>query len=155
MRCVAAGAAVRAVKTWPLLAALITAVMLLAAACGSPGAPTPATPATASTSTGHAEAAVPPDTPAGAQLGWLIAAMAHLPISDAEVRAHSDGGYLAMASPAALNQWLQALNEWLHARTGIKLVSIKLSESSMVVAILSDGGAGPQARLGSPSAAAG
>lgn len=148
MRCVAAGAAVRAVKTWPLLAALITAVMLLAAACGSPGAPTPATPATASTSTGHAEAAVPPDTPAGAQLGWLITAMAHLPISDAEVRAHFDGGYLAMASPAALNQWLQALNEWLHARTGIKLVSIKLSESSMVVAILSDGGAGPQARVG-------
>ena len=91
VRCVAAGAAVRAVKTWPLLAALITAVMLLAAACGSPGAPTPATPATASTSTGHAEAAVPPDTPAGAQLGWLIAAMAHLPISDAEVRAHFDG----------------------------------------------------------------
>jgi len=37
------------------------------------------------------EAAVPPDTPAGAQLGWLIAAMAHLPISDAEVRAHFDG----------------------------------------------------------------
>jgi len=57
-------------------------------------------------------------------------------------------GYLAMASPAALNQWLQALNEWLHARTGIKLLSIKLSESSMVVAILSDGGAGPQARVG-------
>jgi hypothetical protein len=87
-------------------------------------------------------------TPAGIQLAWLIAAMAHLPVSDAEVSAHFDAGYLAMVSPAAVNQWLQALNEWLQAGTAAKLVSIRVDEPSMVVAIVSAGGAGPRARVG-------
>ena len=80
---------------------------------------------------------ISPATPAGAQLEWLVAAMAHLPMSDAEVRAHFDAGYLATVSPAVLNQWLQGVNEWLEARTGAELVSIKVAEPTMVVAIVS------------------
>lgn len=108
-------------------------VLLLAAACSS---------------TGRVTEVMPPDTPAGTQLRWLVAAMSHLPVSDAEVRAHFDAGYLAMVSPATLNQWLQALNQGLHARTGAKLVSIKVGEPSMIVAIVSAGGEGPRARVG-------
>jgi hypothetical protein len=134
-------------RLWPLLAALITAAVLLITACSSPEPPTPAGPATARASTGPGKAVTPPDTPAGAQLGWLIAAMAHLPISDADVRAHFDAGYLAMVNPAVLNQWLQAVNEWLQAEAGAKLVSIKVDQPSMVAAGVS-GGAGPRARVG-------
>lgn len=134
---------------WALPAAVVIALMLLAAACGSPGAaPPPAGPSTAGPSTGLVKAVIPPDTPAGTQLGRLVAAMAHLPISDAEVRAHFDAGYLAMVSPEVLNQWLQGLSEWLQAGTSAKLVSIKVDEPSMVVAIVSGGGAGPRARVG-------
>ena len=132
----------------PLLTALIIAVVLLAAGCSSPRPPAPAGPAAATTSTAPGTVVLPPDTPAGIQLAWLIAAMAHLPVSDAEVNAHFDAGYLAMVSPAAVNQWLQALNEWLQAGTAAKLVSIRIDEPSMVVAIVSAGGAGPRARVG-------
>jgi ORF 12 gene product N-terminal len=92
-------------------------------------------------STEPATAVVPPDTPAGHQLEWLIGALAHLPIPDVDLRTHFNPGYLATASPAALNQWLQA-------QTGAKLVSIKVDQPSMVVAIVSDGGAGPRTRVG-------
>jgi Beta-lactamase enzyme family/ORF 12 gene product N-terminal len=135
-------------RAWSLLAALITVVVLLVTACSSPEPPTPAGPATAGASTGPGKAFIPPDTPAGAQLGWLVEAMDHLPMSDADVRAHFDAGYLAMVGPAALNQWLQAFSEWLQAGTGAKLVSIKVDEPSMVAAVVSGGGAGPRARVG-------
>ena len=75
-----------------------------------------------------------------AQLRWLIAAVAHLPISDAQVRAHFDAAFLAQASPAMLNQALQGA-------TGVKLVSIQVSEPSMLVAIVSTSGALPRARV--------
>jgi Beta-lactamase enzyme family len=138
----------RARRVWPFLASLVAAVVLLVSACSSPGTSTPGGPATAGTSTEPGTAVIPPATPAGAQLGWLIAAMAHLPMSEAEVRTHFDPGYLAIASPAALSQWLQGLNEWLEAGTGAKLVSIKVDEPSMVVAVVSGGGAGLRARVG-------
>ena len=114
-----------AFRIYASLAALITAVVLLATACSSPSAPTPV---------------IPPDTPAGAQLRWLIAAMAHLPMSDAQVRAHFDAGVLALGSPAELNQWLQAV-------TDVKLVSVKVGEPSTVVAIVTTSGAVPRARV--------
>jgi len=113
-------------RVWQLVASLIAAVVLLAAACSSSRPSAPGGPAV-----------IPPATPAGAQFGWLIAVMAHLPMSDAEERTHFDPGYLAMVSPAALNQWLQGLNEWLEAGTGAQLVSIKVDEPSMVVAVVS------------------
>ena len=66
--------------------------------------------------------------------------MAHLPISDAQVRAHFDAAFLAQVSPAMLNQALQGA-------TGVKLVSIQVSEPSMLVAIVSTSGALPRARV--------
>jgi hypothetical protein len=119
----------------------VAVLMLMAAACSSPGASTPAGP-------------VPPDTPAGAQLRWLIGATADLPLSDAQVRAHVDDGYLAMVSPAALNQWLQALNQALRARaasgwTRSRLVSRAWLSPSSPPAVQAHG-----LGLGSPSTAA-
>jgi Beta-lactamase enzyme family/ORF 12 gene product N-terminal len=135
-------------SAWPLLAALLTAAVLLAAGCSPSGAPAPSGPASAAASTGPATEVVPPGTPAGAQLRWLIAATAHLPTSDAEVRAHVDPGLLPLLSPAAFNQSLQALNQWLRAGTGAKLASVTVDEPTMVVAIVSAGGAGPRVRVG-------
>jgi len=74
---------------------LMAAVVLLAAACSSPGPVT-------------VKAVMPPGTAAGAQLRWLIAAVAHLPMSGAQVRAHFDPAFLAQVSPAMLNQGLRA-----------------------------------------------
>jgi hypothetical protein len=142
------GSGARVRRVWPLLAAVVTAVVLLAAACSSPVVPTPEGGATSSSSTGPGTAVMPPDTPAGVQVGWLIGAMANLPIPDAQVREHFDAGLLAMVSPAALNEWLEAVNEWLQAGAGPKLVSIRVDEQTMVVGVVSGGGAGPQARVG-------
>jgi hypothetical protein len=131
---------------WPLVAGLITALTVLAAACDWPGAPTPK-PRETATASAPTKAVTPPDTPAGAQLGWLVVAMAHLPVSEADARAHFNACYLAMISPDGLNQWLQGLNQWLDAAGGAtNLVSIKVSQPSIVVAHVSDGGAGPRAR---------
>jgi len=67
-------------SAWPFLVALSATVVLLAGACGSPAASAPAAVAA------PAKAVVPPDTPTGVQLRWLIAAMARLPLSGAQVR---------------------------------------------------------------------
>ena len=121
----------------PFLLVLMAAVVLLAAACSSSA---PAGPATAAASTEPAKAVIPPDTPAGAQLGWLIAAVAHLPMSGAQVRAHFDAAFLAQVSPAMLNQGLQGV-------TGVKLLSIQVSEPSTLVAIVSTSGVIPRAQV--------
>jgi beta-lactamase class A len=113
----------------PLLVALMAALALLASACSGPAAPTG--PATAR----PAKVVVPPATPAGAQLRWLLAAMAHLPVSDGQVQAHFDAAYLGESSPAVLNQTLQNV-------TGAELSSIQVSELNTVVAIVSGGAAG-------------
>ena len=126
-------------SAWPFLVALIVAVMLVAAACSSPGSPTPVRPTTAA-STGPAKAVIPPDTPAGAQLRWLIGALARLPLSDAEVRAHFDAAFVAQVSPAVLNQALEEV-------VSVKLLSIQVSELSTLVASVSTGGAVQQAQV--------
>ena len=126
--------------TSPFLVALVAAVVLLAVACSSPGASAPAGPATSVASTGPAKAVIPPDTRAGAQLRWLIAAVAHLPMSDAQVRAHFDAAFLAQISPAMLNQALQGA-------TGVKLLSVQISEPSTLIAIVSTSGALPRAQV--------
>jgi beta-lactamase class A len=125
---------------WPLLVALLVAVMLLAAACSPPGAPRTRESATAVGSTRPAKAVVPPDTSAGAQLRWLLAAMAHLPLSDGQVRAHFDDAFLAESSPAVLNEELQAA-------PGAELVSVQVSELDTVIAFVSAGGAVAQAQV--------
>ena len=118
----------------PFLVVLMATVALLAAACSSPGS------ATAAASTGPAKAVIPPDTPAGAQLRWLIAAVAHLPMSDAQVRAHFDAAFLAQVSPAMLNQGLQGA-------TGVQLLSIEVSEPSTLIAMVSTSGVLPRAQV--------
>ena len=112
------------------LVVLMASVMLLAAACSSAG------PATA----GPVKTVNPPGTPAGAQLRWLIAAAAHLPISGAQVRAHFDAAFLAQVSPAMLNQGLQAA-------TGVQLLSIQVSEPGTLIAIVSTRGVLPRAQV--------
>jgi ORF 12 gene product N-terminal len=114
---------------WPFRVALSTTVVLLAGACGSPGAAGPAGPAATAA---PATAVVPPGTPAGVQLRWLIAAMAHLPLSAAQVRAHVDAAFWAQVSPAMLNQALQAL-------VSLRVLAIGVSELNTVVADVSTG----------------
>ena len=97
-------------------------------------------PAAAAAAAAPAKVVVPPDTTAGVQLGWLIAAMTRLPLSGAQVRAHFDTAFLAQISPAVLNQALQAM-------VSLRLLSIRVSELSTVVADVSAGGAGPPAQL--------
>src|SRR5580693_7937647 len=125
-------------SAWPFLMALIVAVVLVAAACSSPGG-APVRSA-AATPAGPAKAVIPPDTPAGAQLRWLIGALARLPLPDAQVRAHFDAAFLAQVSPPVLNQALEAV-------VSVKLLSIQVSELSTLVASASTGGAVQQAQV--------
>jgi hypothetical protein len=125
-------------SAWPFLMAPIVAAALLTSACSPPGAPPAAGAATAAA--GPAHVAVPPDTSAGAQLRWLLAATAHLPVSGGQARAHFDAAFLAEADPAALNQELQAV-------TGAQLLSIQVSELNTVVGIVSAGGAAARAEV--------
>lgn len=124
-------------SAWPFLVALSATVVLLAGACGSPAASAPAGPALAAA---PAKAVVPPDTTAGVQLRWLIAAMARLPLSGAQVRTHFDAAFLAQLSPAVLNQALQAM-------VSLRLLSIRVSELSTVVADVSVGDSGQRAQV--------
>jgi Beta-lactamase enzyme family/ORF 12 gene product N-terminal len=120
-------------SAWPLL---MVAVGLLASACSPAGAPTPAGSATGAATTRPAKVVAPPDTAAGAQLRWLLAATAHLPVSDGQVRAHFDAAFLAEDDAAVLNQSLQAV-------TGAEVRSIQVSELNTVVAIISARAAAP------------
>ena len=96
-------------SAWPFLVALIVAVVLVAAACSSPGAAAPVRSAAAAPA-GPAKAVIPPDTPAGAQLRWLIGALARLPLPDAQVRAHFDAAFLAQALLRAPHQLWDGLD---------------------------------------------
>src|SRR5947209_1948324 len=119
----------------PFGVALLLAVVLAAAACTSAGTQTIVPPPpTAAVSTAPAKSTDPPQTPAGAQLRWLMAELARLPMSDAQVRAHFDAAFLAQVSPAALNQSLEAAIR-------LDLLSIQVSEPSTLVAnVLAGGG---------------
>lgn len=125
----------------PFLAALTVAVALLAAACTSPKPQPPGGLPTAAGSPQPVRPAVLPDTPAGAQLRWLIAAVAHLPLSDAQVRAHFDPAFLAQVSPAALNEALQ------QEAIGIRLLSVRVSALSTLVADVSAYGGNSRAQV--------
>jgi beta-lactamase class A len=115
----------------PFLAALTIAVALLATACTSPKPQAPAGLPTAARSPQPARSAVPPSTPAGAQLRWLIAAAAHLPLSDAQVRAHFDPAFLAQVSPTLINEAL------LQEVISIRLLAVRVSELNTLVADVS------------------
>jgi hypothetical protein len=122
---------------WPFLVAVGATTALLAGACGSPGVSAPGGPAAAAA---PSKAVVPPGTTAGVQLRWLMAAMPRLPLSGAQVRGHFDAAFLAQVSPAGLNQALQAV-------VSFRLLSVRVSELSMVVADVTIGGAGQPAQV--------
>ena len=125
---------------WLFLAGLILAVAVFAVACvqlaeavGGAGTGNP-------DGDGLSKAVSPPGTPAGAQLRWLIAATAHLPMSDAQVRAHFDSDFLAQVSPAMLNQALQGASD-------VRLVSIEVNEPGALVAVVSIAGPVPRVQV--------
>jgi beta-lactamase class A len=130
---------------WAVLAAMMVAVALLVAACSPGGRPggsaTGATP-TGAEPTGAApgKGVAPPDTKAGGQLRWLLAATGQALVSDGEVRAHFDTAYLAQVSPAVVSDALAAL-------AGAELASIQVSQLNTVIATVSGGGAGAQTQI--------
>ena len=115
----------------PFLVALIIAVAFLAAACTSPKPQAPGGLPTAAGSPQPARSAALPDTPAGAQFRWLVAAAAHLPLSDAQIRAHFDPAFLAQVSPTVINEAL------LQETITIRVLAVKVSELSTLVADVS------------------
>ena len=66
--------------------------------------------------------------------------MARLPLSGAQVRAHFDAAFWAQASPAKLNQALQAL-------ISLRVLAIRLSELNTVVADVAGGDTGARAQV--------
>jgi hypothetical protein len=76
------------------MVAMMTAAVLMAAACSPLRAAMPQGPATTAASAAPPSATMPPDVAAGAQLEWLIAAMAQLPVSEAQARAHINAAVL-------------------------------------------------------------
>src|ERR1700759_3855493 len=115
----------------PFLAALTIAVALLATACTSPKPQAPGGLPTAARSPQPARSAVPPGTPAGAQLRWLIAAAGHLPLSAAQVRAHFAPAFLAQVAPALINEAL------VEEAISIRLRAVRISELSTLVSDVS------------------
>ena len=94
---------------------------LLLTACGGGGS-----------SSGHPNSGFP-GTPAGAQAGWLLGAVAHAPIPDASIRAHFDSTFLALVPPGRLNQTLQGVGE-------PRLLSITTSEADRLVFLVAISG---------------
>src|SRR5690242_18865060 len=114
----------------------LAAVALLAAACTGSQKPASVAETSAGPTASPATTVAPPATPAGAQLRWLAAELARLPMSDAQVRAHFDEAFLAQVSPAALNQTLEAVIR-------IDLLSIQVSQPTTLVANVLAGGGEP------------
>ena len=141
----------------PYLVTLLFALLataLFTAACGASNSTSSTTPATASPSTsiGPSSTQPPatpsstdapvtlPGTPAGVQARWLVDATAHLPIPDADIRAHFDATFLAQVTPALLNQGLQGASN-------VSVMSIKTNEPDALVMIVSTAGTEVQVAL--------
>jgi len=122
------------------LAVLLATVALLAAACTSSSRPASVGDIPAAPLASPAKTVEPPSTPAGAQLRWLIAELARLPMSDALVRTHFDAAFLTQANPAVLNATLEAAIR-------IDLRSVQVSQPNTVVADVAAGGSGEQAQV--------
>jgi len=80
------------------LAVPLAAMTLLVAACTGSRKPASVAETTAAPAASPVRTVPPPATPAGAQLRWLTAELARLPMSDAQVRAHFDAAFLAQVS---------------------------------------------------------
>jgi beta-lactamase class A len=79
----------------------------------------------------------PPDTPAGAQAHWVVTAMAHPPISGAELRAHFDASFLRQHRRAEINQMFRDLG-------GVAAVSVSASEPRRLIATVVTEAPGPE-----------
>ncbi len=139
-----------------LLAVALLAVVAFGSACGGSGTTTTSIPtspsataqttAPAGSTTTTSAASTPgtpstaagsvslPDTPAGRQAAWFLAAVSHLPISDSDARAHFDSTFLAQVSPAMLNQTLGGAKD-------VKLISVQSNDPNSLVMVVSTSGA--------------
>jgi pimeloyl-ACP methyl ester carboxylesterase len=75
-----------------------------------------------------------PRTPAGAQAGWLVQALNHVPISDAALRAHVSPVVLGKTDAAALNSGLAGVGQ-------VRLVSVTRSQARSIAFVISVRGA--------------
>ena len=101
----------------------------------APASSTTATSSAPSTGTSSTNLRVVslPDTPAGRQAAWFLAAVSHLPISDTGAQAHFDSAFLAQVSPAMLNQTLAGA-------TDVKLISVQSNDPNSLVMVVSTSG---------------
>ncbi len=117
------------------LAVALLAVLAFGSACGGSGTTTTitsaaSTPETPSTVAGSVSL---PDTPAGRQAAWFLAAVSHPPISDSDAQAHFDSAFLAQVSPAMLNQTLAGAKD-------VKLISVQSNDPNSLVMVVSTSG---------------
>ena len=117
---------------------LVGALATLIAGCGSSPLRPSATSTTAST---KAPAVVLPTTPVGRQARWLMDALPHTPVPEAEIRAHFSALFLAELSPAKLNEFLREVKD-------VQVVSVKTNEPRSLGMIVSADGEELQVSLG-------
>lgn len=106
------------------LAAVCAASFTMTAALWPAGAQAAGTPAAAPKAQANF-----PHTKAGAQAKWIVGAMAHLPVSVADVKAHFDTQFLSQLPPAALNMELTKLG-------AVTVQSVPTSEPVGIAAVL-------------------
>jgi len=80
-------------------------------------------------------APVPPKSPVGSELAWLLGATAYLPLSDPIVTAHFDATFLTKVSPATLNAVLEQQTPGLMRLLGLADVT----PDSLVATVAVDG----------------
>ncbi len=121
---------------WSSVLAALVAGALLLAGCTSSLSP-PASPTSEATATATAAGAPPgggaamlPDTPAGAQARWLVAATRRLPIPEAELRAHINAALLSVLTPAEINQALESVGPLTPVAIGASLPWLVVFEAS-------------------------
>jgi beta-lactamase class A len=122
------------------LGLVVAAATMLCAGCGS------SKPAAASTSrtTSSAPTAAFPNTPAGAQIRWLIGAAEHLPIPSGSVRVHFDAAVLARIDPSQLNQALASVGTMLGGSGAVRLATIEVGKPRQLVATVARVGGPPR-----------
>ena len=113
---------------WGALVAL--AISCVSAGCGSghhgPSGSAAKLPAASTTAS-----ATLPSTPAGAQLRWLLGAVAQPTIPDAVLRAHFDRRFLALFPPAELIRAVAGAGQ-------VHLVSVTSSQARSLVVVVTD-----------------
>jgi hypothetical protein len=107
-------------------------------------APSPAlalagAPATGSATVRHTTTVIPPPSPAGKQLVWILTLASQLPLSTKEIRVHFNSAFLDQVSPAEINQALEQLGP--HG-LAVTLLGLSQLQSTSLVARVQIGPAG-------------